>query len=64
MDILNVNWREKAQNDPVVNYLFGKYIFQSDYSKQIKGRKKQPKSASKPKDASPDVLVESNPQDK
>ena len=34
MDILKINWTERAHNDPVVNYLFRDYIFEKDHLKQ------------------------------
>ena len=34
MDILKINWRDRAHNDPVVNYLFSNYIFEKEHLKQ------------------------------
>ena len=30
MDLLKINWTDRAKNDPVLNALFGKYIFEKD----------------------------------
>lgn len=35
MDILKINWRDRAHNDPVVNYLFGNYILEKEHLKQV-----------------------------
>ena len=35
MDVLKINWRDRAHNDPVVNYLFGNYILEKKHLKQV-----------------------------
>ena len=35
MDLLKINWTDRARNDPVVNALFGEYIFEKDHIKTI-----------------------------
>ena len=54
MDLLKINWTERARNDPVVNALFGEYIFEKDHIKTnttpiyIQGSKKGVKMNKKP----------------
>jgi hypothetical protein len=31
MDLFNINWNQRAKNDPVVNMFFKEYIFQGEY---------------------------------
>ena len=33
-DLFNINWIERAHNDPVVQYLFKDYILEKDHLKQ------------------------------
>ena len=58
MDLLKINWLERAHNDPVVQYLFKDYIFEKEHLKQetktpvqIKDniKKKDQKKPKKPK---------------
>ena len=34
MDLLKINWLERAKHDPVVNYLMKDYIFEGEHLKQ------------------------------